>query len=435
MNTKPAIGGQDAVKVIAHLSRNYQQSALTAVRQGTKYVYVPASIADFDNIIKLLKTPTGIFRQNTAIVFDSTDHGETVYTSLQEAQAGVDTAGMSHQAFLEIDVNSRLVTDFIDRNGKSLVAELNIPIIQAPAPQPVIQKIIEKPIIHKIIQKPADHSDSVNRLIEKINTVEKIMDNYKNDSEDAQKANDTNEFFYKRVLEKINKIEGSLEEINRSTDSKIQTAQDIIKNKEWELEKLESTINTMKETIDKLNIEMSKPQKPKIIVKETEPKVIIKRIVARKNPVKKRKPARKRKKVPKGYKIVKFKAKIKPKPKKKRKPVKRTRKIKTKKVTKKKVIKRNSAKKNKQNRIKKQKTKKLPSDINQQEVTNLIVIKELQNLQKQHKNVTGTMFKNHLTPKMMSEQTFYKIVKQLFLSRRISRRKQGKDFIYKVLRF
>ena len=40
-----------------------------------------------------------------------------------------------------------------------------------------------------------------------------------------------------------------------------------------------------------------------------------------------------------------------------------------------------------------------------------------------------------ITPKMMSEQTYYKVIKQMFLSRRISRRKQGKDYIYKVLRF
>ncbi|MAH43225.1 hypothetical protein CL614_05935 [archaeon] len=336
---KQELGGPNAVKMIAKLCRNFKQAAEIAFRKGNRYVYVPAAIEDSENILKLLKTPTGIFMSGRGTIMDSSSMGETVYSSLPEARNSLDSNGLPNSGFLEIDIMSKTITDFIDIDGISIIP------VESPIFTPQEPKVVFE-----------DQTNSAERLIQKINAVEGIISNY--EQENLQKKDDTSEFFYRKVLEKIDKIEDKI-----------------------------NTINNLKEKIEQLEKQTKKP----------------KRKPARKKPVKKKRKPVKRKVKRKTTRSV--KKIIKKKPVKKKKPKKRTTK------------------------------KKLPTDINQQEVTNLILIKELQNLQKQHKEVTGTMFKNKLVPKTMSAQTFYKVVKQLFLSRRISRRKKGKDFIYKVLRF
>lgn len=163
---KPILGGEEAVKAIVALTRNFNEAASLSVANGKKHVYVPASIDDTDNILRLLRNPTNI-TQNNGFILDTTNAiKEPVYASLDEAQEGVDNNEQPHPGFLEIDVIARVVVDYIDRHGRSVMDGKCLPVPEPITITRVVQEQKNDNMINKFI---VDKIEKLERLIEDIN--------------------------------------------------------------------------------------------------------------------------------------------------------------------------------------------------------------------------------------------------------------------------
>lgn len=118
---KQIIGGEKAVEALASLCRDYRGVALKAVRQGGKEIFIPANPRDSEGMLKALANPEGMVR------FESQGnemHKEPCYASLNECLAGRNEDGTEHAGYLAIDVVAKVVTDFKDRAGKSVVPSI-----------------------------------------------------------------------------------------------------------------------------------------------------------------------------------------------------------------------------------------------------------------------------------------------------------------------
>ena len=119
--SKQIIGREKAVEALASLCRDYRGTALRAVRQGGEEVFIPANPSDPEGMLETLANPEGM------IQFESQGndaHKEPCYASLNEYLAGRNADGTEHAGYLAVDVVAKVVTDFKDRSGRSVVPSI-----------------------------------------------------------------------------------------------------------------------------------------------------------------------------------------------------------------------------------------------------------------------------------------------------------------------
>ena len=95
-------------KVIG-LTKNYRESAVTAIKQGSSCVYVPAGLTE--------KSIDDFFGRLVEMESYGNTAGEPVYADLPSANVGHNEDGTAHNGFLVVDVIERLVIDLVNRDG------------------------------------------------------------------------------------------------------------------------------------------------------------------------------------------------------------------------------------------------------------------------------------------------------------------------------
>ena len=118
---KKIIGKEYAVEALASLCRDYRGAALRAVRQGGEEVFIPATLENSELMLEGLANPRGMFQATST---HNHSHGEPCYASLNEFLDGRNADGTTHPGYLLVDVVAKFVTDFCDRNGRSVVPEV-----------------------------------------------------------------------------------------------------------------------------------------------------------------------------------------------------------------------------------------------------------------------------------------------------------------------
>tara|TARA_Y100000310_G_scaffold75966_1_gene72386 strand:+ start:164 stop:592 length:429 start_codon:yes stop_codon:yes gene_type:complete len=119
--TKQVIGKEKAVEALASLCRDYRGTALRAVRQGGEEVFIPANPGDPQGMLEALANPEGMMQFESQ---GNDAHKEPCYASLNEYLSGENSDGTGHQGYLSVDVVAKVVTDFKDRSGRSVVPEI-----------------------------------------------------------------------------------------------------------------------------------------------------------------------------------------------------------------------------------------------------------------------------------------------------------------------
>lgn len=123
------IGGRTSVRTlealrslsdkVIGLSRNYREIAITAVRQGSTVVYMPAALSEAEI--------DGFFRRVVCMESFGNLNGEPVYPNLETANKGRNDNGTTHNGYLVVDVLDRLVVDLINRDGTT---RLSTPLVR-----------------------------------------------------------------------------------------------------------------------------------------------------------------------------------------------------------------------------------------------------------------------------------------------------------------
>ena len=116
--SKQIIGNEKAVEALAYLCRDYRETALRAVRQGGEEVFIPANPSNPREMLEALANPEGMMRLESQ---GNDAHKEPCYASRDEYLEGRNADRTEHAGYLTVDVVGKVVTDFKDRTGKSVV--------------------------------------------------------------------------------------------------------------------------------------------------------------------------------------------------------------------------------------------------------------------------------------------------------------------------
>ena len=135
--SKQIIGKEKAVEALASLCRDYRGTALRAVRQGGEEVFIPANPSDPEGMLEALANPEGMMQFESQ---GNDAHKEPCYASLNDYLSGKNADGTNHLGYLLVDVVGKVVTDFNDRSGKSVV-----PSIRPFNPQSAANELIGRP--------------------------------------------------------------------------------------------------------------------------------------------------------------------------------------------------------------------------------------------------------------------------------------------------